>query len=250
MKIGKVLARTGIILFSAVCLTVFQLANSILFAKSNASAQNHFPTLAPNTVTLTPPIEDGTPIPTPIPTIGPGATFEEGDPNLPEIDEDGRVGDDEYGYYQLPEDPSLYLIWTTNENGTHYTVVSADSDILSGGENPDMGFLTLVDQREQLHTNIELARDNRETKRSNATLLRWGTIGLLAGGVVCTIASGGLCGLALIGIAATSFFASTQDDSDAEVYQNSVDSELEQLRTVEGDLRFRQRIAQSTETGG
>lgn len=150
----------------------------------------------------------------------------------------------------MPEDPSLYLIWTTNDNGTHYTVVSADSDILSGGENPDMGFLTLVDQREQLHTNIELARDNRETKRSNATLLRWGTIGLLAGGVVCTIASGGLCGLALIGIAATSFFASTQEDSDAEVYQNSVDSELEQLRTVEGDLRFRQRIAQSTETGG
>lgn len=150
----------------------------------------------------------------------------------------------------MPEDPSLYLIWTTNENGTHYTVVSVDSDILSGGENPDMGFLTLVDQREQLHTNIELARDNRETKRSNATLLRWRTIGLLAGGVVCTIASGGLCGLALIGIAATSFFASTQEDSDAEVYQNSVDSELEQLRTVEGDLRFRQRIAQSTETGG
>jgi len=150
----------------------------------------------------------------------------------------------------LPEDPSLYLIWTTNENGTHYTVVSADSDILSGGENPDMGFLTLVDQREQLHTNIELARDNRETKRSNATLLRWGSIGLLAGGVVCTIVSGGLCGLALIGIAATSFFASTQEDSDGEVYQNSVDSEAQQLSTVEGDLRFRQKIADSIETGG
>jgi len=232
------------------CLFVFQLANSILLGNTVALAQDEFPTVPPSDAEFEAPIEDLDPIPTPIPTIGQGATFEEDGPNLPEIDEDGRVGDDEYGYYQLPEDPSLYLIWTTNENGTHYTVVSADSDILSGGENPDMGFLTLVDQREQLHTNIELARDNRETKRSNATLLRWGTIGLLAGGVVCTIASGGLCGLALIGIAATSFFASTQEDSDGEVYQNSVDSEAQQLSTVEGDLRFRQKIADSIETGG
>lgn len=250
MKISKVLARTGILLFSALCLLVFQLANSILLGNTVALAQDEFPTVPPSDAEFESPIEDLDPIPTPIPTIGPGTTFEEDDPNLPEIDEDGRVGDDEYGYYQLPEDPSLYLIWTTNEDGTHYTVVAADSDILSGGENPDMGFLKLVDQREQLHTNIELARDNRETKRSNATLLRWGTIGLLAGGVVCTIASGGLCGLALIGIAATSFFASTQEDSDGEVYQNSVDSEVQQLSTVEGDLRFRQKIANSIETGG
>ena len=129
MKYSKVLARTGILLFSALCLLVFQLANSILLGNTVALAQDEFPTVPPSDAEFESPIEDLDPIPTPIPTIGPGATFDEDDPNLPEIDEDGRVGDDEYGYYQLPEDPSLYLIWTTNEDGTHYTVVAADSHI-------------------------------------------------------------------------------------------------------------------------
>ena len=113
-----------------------------------------------------------------------------------------------------------------------------------------MGFIKLVERRTELRNSIDLGVANRETKRSNGTLLRWGTIGLLAGGAICTIATGGVCGLALIGIAATSFFASTTEDSDAEIYQNTIESEMQQLQTLEGNLRFRQKIGQSSGAGG
>ena len=131
MKFSKVLARTGVLLFSALCLLVFQLANSILLGNSVALAQDEFPTVPPSDAEFERPIEDLDPIPTPIPTIGPGQSFVEGEEELlPELLRPDLL-ESEYGYSEILGRPGLFLVWSTDESGVkHFFVLSEDNEYL------------------------------------------------------------------------------------------------------------------------
>ena len=249
MKIGKVFLRTGVVLLSALCLLVFQVVTNSILADTRVYAKGQFETLAPNTITLTPAIEDGTPIPTPLPTVGPGQSFEQGDENLPKIADESKVGGEQYGYARLDDDPSLFLIWSTDERGTHYLVVGENSDILTGGNDPEMGFRSLVRKRNQLRTDIDLSVANKEEHRSSGTWFRIGTVLILGGAIVCTIITGGFCGVAIAPIAAGPFWASLTQDSRARIEQNNVESLAGVLEETERNLRFQLKLGQSTESG-
>ncbi len=138
MKFSKVLARTGVLLFSALCLLVFQLANSILLGNTVALAQDDFPTLPPNIVTLTPAVNSGTPAPTPISSLEPEDYFDADDEERPEY-EQIEGGDKWFGYGEVKDDPDSYLMWFTDEDGTHYRLVSSDSEVLFGTIDPSTG---------------------------------------------------------------------------------------------------------------
>ena len=77
----------------------------------------------------------GTPIsvPTPIPTLGPGQYFEE--ENKPDVSLI-EGGDEQFGYGPLKDNPSLYAMWMTDEDGTHYFVVPKGDDSLLGDKDP------------------------------------------------------------------------------------------------------------------
>ncbi|MFQ5922583.1 MAG: hypothetical protein ACE5M4_07035, partial [Anaerolineales bacterium] len=189
-------------------------------------------------------------ISTPIPTIGPGSRFEQGDPYLKTIDPDGIVGDSRYGYYVLPEDPDSVLIWTTDETGTHYLVVREDSEVLTGGSDPENGIYRLVQRREELKTANANARLDRDTHKETAGFLRGGTVLAWGAAIGCVIASAGACVLGLLGIGAAAFAASLAQDDDAGEQHNAITINNEQIADIEGQMRFQQKIGQSTEGSG
>lgn len=202
MKIGKILARTGVLLFSALCLLVFQLANSILTGNTIALAQNDFPTLPPNTVTLTPAVEGGTPAPTLISTLAPEDFFDEDDEDRPEY-EDIEAGDRWFGYGEVKDDPDSYLMWFTDEEGTHYRLVSSDSDVLFGtidpstGERRENGYDQLIADRETLIDDLDDLRleISGEANSRDGSFLGAGIV--LGGGlVICLILTAGICAIA------------------------------------------------------
>lgn len=244
MKFSKTLARAGVLLFSALCLLVFQLANSILLGSKVALAQDEFPTLAPNVVTFTPAVEDGTPVPAAISEIVPGTRFEEGDPYLKSIDEEGIIGDKSYGYYEIPENPDAVLIWTTDGTGTHYLVVEKGSDILTGGDDPENGFYRLVQRREELEKANETARLNRDTHKETAGFMRGGSIVAFGAAIGCVVTGVIPCVVGLIGIGAAAFVASLVQDDDKGEEQNTITTNNEEIATIEGQMRFRQRTGQ------
>jgi len=245
MKIGKVLARTGIILFSALCLIVFQLANSILLSNSDASAENHFPTLAPNTVTLTPAVAGGTPAPTPISTLEPDEYFEKDDPKRPQVRYIEK-GDEQFGYGPVNDEETVFLMWYTDENGTHYRVVDSTSQILFGSVDPvtgqrrENGFNKKVEERESLKTeladlNVKLRGEQRATNQS------FGFSGLLLGVglVVCILATAGVCTLATPIVAAGAVAGMAfgiQNSSDYASLDDQKDAKIAQIEDMENDL--------------
>lgn len=245
MKIGKILARTGVLLFSALCLIVFQFANSILLTKSNAYAQDEFPTLPPNTVTLAPAVEGGTPAPTPISTLEPEEYFEEDDPNRPEARYTEK-GDDQFGYGPANDEETKFLMWFTDEDGTHYRLVDSTSQILFGSVDPvtgqrrDNGFNQKVEERESLKTelaelNVELRGEERATNRS------FGFSGFLlgAGLVVCILASAGLCTLATPIVAAGAVAGmgfGVQNSSDYAGLDDQKDAKISEIENIENKL--------------
>lgn len=249
MKIGKVFLRTGVVLLSAFCLLVFQVVTNTILAETTVYAKGQFETLAPNTVTLTAPVVAGTPIPTPLPTVGPGQSFESGDEDLPKTAQGSKVGDDLYGFARLKDDPSLFLIWSTDEIGTHYLVVGEDSEILTGRSDPEMGFRNLVRRRNELRTDFDLAVANKEEHRGLATWFRGGSLVILGVALVCTILTGGACGAAIAPIALAPLWASLNQDSSARIEENSVESLQGVLEETESNLRFQLELGQATEPG-
>ncbi|MGH2620247.1 MAG: hypothetical protein ACRDHG_06705 [Anaerolineales bacterium] len=147
-----------------------------------------------------------------MPTVGPGQFFEEDDLNRPEylgIEE----GDEEFGYGPINDEQTLYLMWFTDDNGTHYRVVDNTSQLLYGtvdpvtGQRRDNGFNMMIQDRQRLMA--ELADLNNqvrgEARAANGSF--WAS-GLLIGvGLgICILASGGICAIAapLLGAAGLS----------------------------------------------
>lgn len=215
---------------------------------SSALAHSQFGTVPPVSPDVPTPIGESGPVPTPLPTLEPGQYFEADDPNRPPIDPDGVVGDSKYGYMELAGEDGLYLVWMTDELGTHYLVVDENSELLTGGSDPASGFFELAARREELAESAALTRDQQATHQRSARNLRWGTIAILGGALGCVLITAGACGV-VIAAAAVPFWASLGQDTDANLAQDVIQSSERQLSQEEGQMRFQFRVAQATAPG-
>jgi hypothetical protein len=112
-----------------------------------------FRTVPPVNATFATPIGALTPVPTPLPTLGPGQYFAEGD-EYPRLGI--SYGNDLFGWGYILEDTSLALVWMTDGDGTHYLIVEATNEWLLGtideetdvrGENGFDDFITQMEER-------------------------------------------------------------------------------------------------------
>lgn len=132
--------------------------------------------------------------PAPIPTFGPGQYFEEDNPNSPQLDDGLIVGDRKFGYAQLTDNPDLYSVWITDENGMkHYLIVDKDSEVLTGGTDPGSGFFTLVSKREEKFNLILVAVDQKDAHYETGEKFAGGIVVSAIVWGLCITATGGLC---------------------------------------------------------
>jgi len=243
-KSPKLRNRLAVLL--AISLFACPLALGSTLSVHPAGAATPFQTVRPQRPNFTPAVGDFEPIPTAIPTLFPGQYFEGGDASRPIVDEDVMEGDRQFGFQRLSENPELYMVWMTDQDGTHYMIVGSDSDVLTGGNDPESGFLFLARERKRIHADIATTVDNRDAYLSSATDLRWGAIVALGATAVCTFLAGPLC-LVGLGLAGGAYWASRSQDTNAQVQQNILEALQDQLSDVEGDLQFGFRIGQATE---
>lgn len=185
--------------------------------------------------------------PSPMPTLGPGQFLDEGDPRLPaEI----RIekGDEQFGYGPWNDEQTEYLMWYTDDDGTHYRVVDSTSQILFGtvdpitGERRDNGFDKKVEERES--RKVELSDLNvalRGEERAFDKSVKFSAILLGVGLGICIFASAGLCTLATPILAAGAVAGMTfgvQISSDHATISDFIDAKKTEIETVENDLRF------------
>jgi len=200
MKKQKKLIRTG---FFAVLIFSIILCSFTTGMIRPRALGTPFRTVPPVNATLATPIGALTPVPTPIPTLGPGQYFEEGG-DIPELVT--KNGDDEFGYGEIAGSSDLYLIWVTDEDGTHYLIIEENDDNFSNDSKPD-DFLDLISKREEIQNDIhdieiKITEQQASRKGSNG-----GAIIIVAiGGIVCTFITAGGCflpfatgGLGLVG---------------------------------------------------
>ncbi len=244
MKSANVFIRASFLILSALCLLIFQLGISILASTGSASADQPFPTVVPVDPDFEAPIGEEILAPTPIPTIGPGSTFDQEDPSRPQekfIEE----GDERFGYGPMAGSDELYVVWTTNNTGTHYFVVHQDSDYLRGtrdsatGGRYENGFDNLVKQREveKLIRDEEIAiRDSRESTANTAFEI--GVVVAVGGGVACIVATLGFCG-AIIGLGGAFMVAAFASQSTALDHNASARVHGNAIREMERRLNSR-----------
>jgi len=89
-----------------------------------------FSTLPPVNATFATPIGAQTPVPTPIPTLGPGRYFEESDEeDLPEVARPDLIENEDLGYTGILGEEGLFLVWSIDDNGKkHYYILDEESD--------------------------------------------------------------------------------------------------------------------------
>ena len=223
MKLRRILLRTGIVVVSAFCLIVFQISLGSILNDSPAYAQP-FATLVPNVATVDPAGVVGTPVgPTPFPTIGPGQFFR--DENKPDVL--SKTGDDDFGYGQVVGKPGVYLVWTSDERGTHYHTVDLTNGEFFGETLPD-DFETLVQRRIDKLSEINAKSaeiDSQQAQRRSSNTYALVAVGL--GAVACMIVTLGGCAipfaaaaLGLVGKAGSHLAAA-----------NSAEAELDRLNS-------------------
>jgi len=181
-------------------------------------------------------------------TVGPGQSFEDDDPRRPEIET--IAGDERFGYGFLTENPELYAVWVTDENGTHYLIVEETSEVVRGAG--DMaGFARLIADRADKLDEIATAANDRDTHNNTAFLSAGLGVGLLIGGAICIAASFGLCAVpAAAGFGAAWLAFSSQ--SDARTDQNRIDTAVDGeagLHSLEAQMQSLHRRGQLIGSG-
>lgn len=122
----KFIYRAALLSVIAVSMMLFPLTTGIYSQSSRAYAGQPFTTVVPPNATFAAPI--GTPItvPTPIPTLGPGQYFEQGD-GLPRVTRPDLL-EEPFGYSEIMGEPGLYLVWSTDDDGKkHYYVLDEEN---------------------------------------------------------------------------------------------------------------------------
>ena len=145
-------------------------------------------TIAPPPFEFPTPFGDIVPSATPIPTVGPGQSFEQDSFARPKTIT--QHGDDQFGYGRIEGSANLLLVWFTDEFGTHYLVLDENSEELKG---LFQDFEQAITDREAKLTEIEtkdleVAKSTRTGRRNELF-----TLGLGVAGGVCSLLTGGFC---------------------------------------------------------
>ena len=182
--------------------------------------------------------------PAPSPTFGPGQYFEEDDPNSPQFDDDLIVGNRKFGYAQLTDNPDLYAVWITDENGMkHYLIVDKDSEVLTGGTDPGSGFFILVNNREEKFNLILVAVDKKVKHQETGDKFAGGIVVSAAVWGLCMIATGGLC-LPFGGVFGGFIGLTLNKDNDAGIQDTIIDGYQREVANIERRLRGKFKIGQ------
>jgi len=181
--------------------------------------------------------------PIPHPTFGPGQYFEDDDPYSPQFDDDLIVGNKKYGYARFEENPDLYAVWITNEDGTHYLIVEKDSEVLTGGTDPNSGFFTLIMRIEEKYEQIQTAVDQRDAHYTTEKNYRWGEVVTTVIWSACVIFTEGLC-LPLVGVFGGLFGLSMNKENDAKIQETIIDGHQREVANIQSKLRGKFKIGQ------
>jgi hypothetical protein len=179
----KAILRTGFLTVLIISIILCSFTTGMV--RQNVFQGTPFQTVPPVNATLSTPVGALTPVPTPIPTLGPGQYFEEGE--QPEIST--MNGDEYFGWGEIKDNKDLLLIWVTDANGTHYRVIEKDNEIFLGDENLKNGFIDYIGDvdsgRTQLVNKLESSRNAGAVSAGAAivfgALLIFGPFGLAAG---------------------------------------------------------------------
>ena len=177
------------------------LVTSSYSQRSRAYAEQPFQTLLPPQSTFDAPVPLATAVPAPFSTLGPGQYFEEDNHFEVSFIEEGG---EQFGYGPLKDNPGLYAMWVTDDNGTHYFVVPKGDDSLLGDRDPvtknreDNGFKQFILDRDKVVEDIQIKQDDIHAKEDQRDT-KYAVSGLIIGGglIVCFIFTGGACGIAI-----------------------------------------------------
>lgn len=183
------------------------------------------------------------------PPFGPSHSYTEA--NRPEYSYI-EGGDEGFGYGPTEQDPHVYLMWVTDESGTHYYSVAADSDQLRGvrdpvtGERQANGFDHLIsdyETRAQEVLDQELLVNEHQNSRMAWHGAALGTA--LVGGVVCAIFTVGTCFVAFGVAAAGAWGYGAVQNGDKVSAQDALEVVQGQLDRSEANLqgKFEQSIS-------
>ena len=146
------------------------------------------------------------------------------------------MGDARFGYGQLLEDPSLYLVWITEAGIRKYLVVESTSNVLTGGPDPKMGFFQLAAERESFQIQLmeEIDKKNNDRGTSNEFRIGTGISAVVWAG--CALLSGGAC-IPVAGIAIGAYWLSRSQDNKADDHQINIDSRIREIDQQESYMR-------------
>jgi len=181
--------QVGLIALSVAAIALCPVTAAALLSTSRASAYQPFVTVPPVSPSVPTPIGTTAPVPTPIPTLGPGQGFDQS--TRPEVITE--IGDDEFGYGEIADKPGLYLVWVTDENGTHYLTMDG-ADPQFRGSTRDDDFADLIEARTETLKELGDKQDEidkHQVQRTTYDVVALGIIGI--GALVCGVITGGLC---------------------------------------------------------
>ena len=168
--------------------------------------------------------------------IEPGNYYEGNDPSIPEVIDGTKVGDARFGYGQLLEDPSLYLVWITEAGIRKYLVLESTSNVLTGGPDPKMGFFQLAAERENILNKKVIDQEKRDTDERTTHEFQLGTGIASTAWAVCAIVTGGLC-TPFIGIAAGVYWISRSQNNKVNDHQIDIDGAIRDIAEKERHMR-------------
>jgi len=185
--------------------------------------------------------------------FGPGQLYsEENKPKVSHIED----GDEEFGYGPSKEDPDVYVVWMTDQNGTHYFTVAADSNELLGtldeatNSRAKNGYVHVIADRDlklQEVIDMEEKADRHQNLRMGSHGTSLGTA--VVGAIVCGFLTGGTC-IVAFGVAAVGAWAlGVQQNGEKLSAQDSLERLEGQLSDIDTHLQGKFGQAMRVEPG-
>ncbi len=211
-----------------------------------------YPTVPPVDPTIPTPLGTTMPSLMPMPTLGPGQDFEDEEIDQSQINV--LHGDDKFGYGQFLDNEDLYIMWITDEDGTHYLVVDEGNDVLfgkydqlTGERREDESFMQFLIERTVKQNQLsEIEREIEGKEKLRDGLFFTGYVVLFGGLAICIFASAGACSIATpivgtggMGLAGTAVTEAVGVDNAMDRYNDK----LKEIREDENTLLGRFTLA-------
>lgn len=177
----------------------------------------------------------------PTPTFGAGQLYKE--ERKPDVS--GKEGGNEqFGYGQSVENPDVYYVWMTDQNGTHYYTVGADSEQLLGSIDEatstrrNNGYVHLIEERTEKLEEVSGAENEVNKRQTLRMSSHGGAIGAaVAGGLICGLIAGGACYVAFGVVAVTAWVAGVVQNGEKIAAQDNLTRIEGQLEAIDTKLQ-------------